>query len=239
MKRLPNELWYEILGNITDFNNIRPISNFFNNYFIEKAKHISILNINYDYRYNMYVYKLDNECEILADKLNFMKYFPNIKTLTISNDYLKQNINKIISKCFPAGIEILSLSIGRTAIEDETGRHGYCPSINWKKLKRFKNLTHLYVDCSMFYNFHDSDPEDDFHAPSYTYIDGSPLQSVHKILNTLQETKLYYLYVSNYDHDWSGVSSVWVIKDKTPDFDKVYKQLQEDSSNRKYTYDII
>lgn len=239
MKRLPNEIWYEILNHIDDFTNIKPVSRLFDNYFTEKAKQINTVNIEYKYRYGMYKYTLDNKYKIYANKLSFMKYFPNTKKLYISNNKLTENINKIISKCFPAGITKLSLYIEKRYIEDDTGRHGYSPKVKWQKLKRFKNLTHLYISCDIFYDFHDSDPEDDFHSPRFSYVDGSPSQSVHKIINTLQDTKLYYIYVANYDHDWSGYSNVFVIKNKTPEFEKELKQLEEDCQNREYTYDII
>ena len=62
----------------------------------------------------------------------------------------------------------------------------------WNRLFKFKELTHLYVDYNIL-------------GKSYE----------NKIIEVLKNTKLYYLYISNYD--WIDADYLFIISKNTPD----------------------
>jgi len=206
---LPVEIWLNIIEFHDEFN-IYQVSKFFNDIFITMSINVDNISIYNEYRENYYVLHFKN-MKINIYNLDILLYFTNVndfglkssksdrtspiqlKKLTLSHPYTTwarndTNINDFIIKYVPLDIKELSI------YKDTT-------DINWELLTRFKELTHLYVNSSMFYKVHDDDPDDEEVSVEYEYVDGSLSQSVDKLVRLFKDTKLYYLYMGNYDHD--------------------------------------
>lgn len=235
MDNLSNEVIYAILDEIDEFAtivDIRPTSTIFNYYFLDRAKKITKIEINKKYinDHEMYNFIINKE-EILFNNVSSLLNFPNIKILDIYTRFSHEASISEIMKYIPLHIESLDI------YTDDT--------VDWNEFKKFSNLTHLYVYARMFikywypddYVYHsDSDSDDE---PNCTLLDGSLNQSINKIISILENTKLYYIYMGNYDYDWSHISNVFLIKDKTPDFEGELAKLHEAGSRREFTYDIV
>lgn len=229
--KLPTEIWYKIIKSQKDVN-IRQVSKLFNDIFIDIAAKTVVLSIYNEYRKNYYVFK-SMQFKFKVYNLNVLTYFSNVKDLTLTHPYKTCGRNDININVF---LKYVSIDIKELCIYKDT------TDINWEFFVRFKELTHLYVSSSMFYKVHYENPDDSDNSdtePKYEYVDGSLRASVDKLIKILKNTKLYYFYVSTYDHRWSGIDNVFIIKDKVPDWEEELEKLNKGCQQREFTYDIV
>ncbi len=151
-----------------------------------------------------------------------LKNFKNVTSISV-NVKSKRKLNKIIHYVYK---DIKEIHI--------SGSINY---FKWKKLLRFENLTHLYVDISLFLKEEkvcesDSSSDDGIRQTMISSYTSPEAQ----ILNKLKSSKLYYLHIWNYDYDWSGVDFIWVVKMNIPvdQIDYMKKYIKDGHKNREF-----
>jgi len=218
---IPSEIWWEILE-FHDELNIRQVCKLFNNIVITMFSKIDNLTI-YSDPSEYYIFDTKKR-KIKVSNLEILIYFTNVKNLKITNlFYYNTNINDFIRKYVSVDIKELNIKYEST-------------DIDWKIFTRFKELTHLYIDGSMFYKkYYLYVSEEDSDEYEYEYIDGSLNQSIGKLVKLLEHTKLYYLRMSDYNEDCHdecdivGPDHVVIIKDKVPNnWDEEYSLLKNE-----------